>query len=127
MSFETDLYAALSGAAGLAALVGDAIIPSHENEGAPANRKFVVYTPIFDDKRYDLDGPTSMSKVRLQVDCYAEDQDSAMAIADAVIAAIPVTGFPLHRTAHSEQDLGMEPDTRLFRRMLEFSIFHRSS
>ena len=123
MSFETDLYAELSGDAGLGALVGERISPSHQSEGSVA--PYVVYTPIFDDTRYDLDGDTDLRKVRLQVDCYADDPDEAMAIADAVIAAIPVTGFPLHRTAHSEQDLGLEPDTRLFRRMLEFSIFHR--
>jgi len=123
VSFETDFYAALSGAAGLGALVSDRIVPSHMSEGSAS--PYVVYTPIFDDTRYDLEGATNLRKVRLQVDCYADDPDEAMAVADAVIAAIPVTGWPLHRTAHSEQDLGLEPDTRLFRRMLEFSIFHR--
>lgn len=124
MSLETDFYAALAGAAGLVALVGDEIVPAHESAGAQS-RKYVVYTVVFDETRYDLDGPTNLRKVRMQVDCYAEDPDTAMAIADAVIAAVPYTGWPLHRTAHHEQDLGLEEGTRLFRRMLEFSIFHR--
>jgi hypothetical protein len=131
VTFESDLYAALSGAAGLVALVGDEIVPSHESEGVTAG-EFVVYTVVFDDTRYALTGPLDYRKVRVQVDCYASAdldgaQDVAMAIADAVIAAIPTSGWPLHRTAHSEQDLGLETETRLFRRMLEFSIFHRST
>lgn len=122
MSFESDLYTVLSVAA-VTALVSDRIVPSHMSEGSLP--PYIVYTPIFDDRRYDLDGETNLSKVRTQIDCYAEDPDTAASIAEAVIAAIPETGWPLHRTAHSEQDLGLEPDTRLFRRMLEFSIFHR--
>ena len=122
MSFETDFYAAISVSA-VASLVGGRISPSHQSEGSVP--PYVVYTPIFNETRYDLDGPLNARKVRVQVDCYAEDPDSVMAIAAAVVAAVPVTGWPLHRTAHTEQDLGLEPDTRLFRRMLEFSIFHR--
>lgn len=123
MSFETDLYAALSGNAPLAALVSDRIGPSHAAEGvAPP---YVVYTPIYNEARYDLEGATGVSKVRLQVDCYSEDVDQAAAIALAVIEAIPETGWPLHRTGHADQDLGLEPGTRFFRRLVEFSLFHR--
>lgn len=123
MSLETDFYAAISVSA-VSSLVGGRVTPSHMSEGALP--PFVVYTPIFAEPRYDLEGQTTLTKGRIQVDCYAEDADTAMAIADAVIAAVPVTGWPLHRTGHTEQDLGMETDTRLFRRMLEFDIFHRS-
>lgn len=122
MSFETDFYAAISVPA-VSALVSGRISPSHQSEASAP--PYVVYTPIFNETRYALEGPLDGRKVRVQVDCYAEDPDTAMAIAASVVAAIPVTGWPLHRTAHTEQDLGLEPDTRLFRRMLEFSIFHR--
>lgn len=126
MSFESDLYSALGGNATLSNLVGGRIVPSHAGQGTAA--PYVVYTPIFNDARYDLDGDTGVAKVRLQVDCYAEDPegaDQAAAIARAVIEALPETGWPLHRTAHSNQDLGLEAGTRLFRRLLEFSVFHR--
>lgn len=122
MTFETDFYAVISVSA-VSSLVGGRIVPSHQSEGSAS--PYVVYTPIFNETRYSLDGPLDGRKVRVQVDCYAEDPDEAMAIAAAVVAAVPVTGWPLHRTAHTEQDLGLEPDTRLYRRMLEFSIFHR--
>jgi hypothetical protein len=123
VTFEADLYAALSGAAGLSALVGNRIGPSHEQT---PTAPYVVYTPIFGESFYTLSGASSMTRVRLQVDCYADHPDTSAAIAEAVIAAIPQSGA-LHRASHSNQDLGMEEDTRLFRRMVEFSLFHRSS
>lgn len=124
MSFESDLYAVLSGTAGLTALVSDRIVPSHAGDGTAS--PYVVYTLIFSDSFYSLGGASAMTRNRVQFDCYAEDQDSTMAIASALIAAVPETGA-LHRTSHSNQDLGMETDTRLYRRMVEMSIFHRSS
>lgn len=123
MSFESDLYAELSGDVDLIALVSDRIYPSHAAEGTAF--PFVVYTPIFNEAIYSLGGSGDMAKVRLQVDCYAENPDTAAEIARAVIAAIPESG-DLHRASHSNQDLGLEEDTRLFRRMIEFSIFHSS-
>ena len=124
MTFETDLYAEFSSDGTLVGLVGDQIMPSHGSEGAEP--PFVVYLPMI-EPRYDLDGQTALSRVRLQVDCYAETPDHAAAVAAAVIGAIPQSGWPLHRTGHTEQDLGLEDGTRLFRRMLEFSIVHRST
>jgi hypothetical protein len=123
MTFESDLYAALSGAAGLTALVGNRISPSHDQT---PTAPYVVFTPIYGESFYTLAGASTMTRVRLQVDCYADHPDTAASIAEAVIAAIPQSGF-LHRSSHSNQDFGMEEETRLFRRMVEFSVFHRSS
>lgn len=125
MSFESDFYAKLIAASGLTALVSEQIVPSDASQGASA--PYVVYTPIFNDARYDLDGEGDMARVRVQVDCYAEKPDDAAAIALAVIAAIPQTGWPVHRAGHVNQDLGLEPGTRLYRRMVEMVVFHRTS
>jgi hypothetical protein len=124
MTFEADLYAELSSDAGVIAFVGTEIWPSHASEGA--RPPYIVYTPIASEAFYNLSDSSDMKRIRLQVDCYATDPDTAASIARAVITAIPVTG-QLHRTSHNDQDLGMEEDTRLFRRMVELSIFHRSS
>jgi hypothetical protein len=124
MSLESDFYSVLSSASGLTTLVSDRIVPSHAGDGTSA--PYVVYTTIFGEAIYSLSGAGEMSRVRMQVDCYAEDPDTAMAIALAVIDAVPETGA-LCRAAHSNQDLGMETDTRLYRRMVEMSIFHRPS
>jgi hypothetical protein len=124
MSLESDLYAQLSGSAGLTALVSDRIWPSYAADGTAT--PYVVYSPIFDGAIYFLEGTSDETRARVQIDCYAEDPDTAAAVALAVIAAIPQTG-DIHRAAHFNQDLGIEPGTRLYRRLLEFSIFHRSA
>lgn len=125
MSLESDFYSALVGHSALTALVGQYIVPSHMAEESPA--AYVVYNAITDEARYSLDGPEGLSKVRMQADCYAEDPDSAAAISRAVIAAVPTTGWPLHRTGHSNRDLGLEAGTGRYRRMVEFDLFHKPS
>ena len=123
MSFESDIYSVLA-VAGVTSLVSDRIYPAHASEGTA--RPYVVYTPIFSEPIYHLDGSTNKhTRIRLQVDCYSEDVDQAAQIARAVIDAVPQSGA-LHRTAHNDQDLGLEEDTRLFRRLIEFTIFYRS-
>lgn len=124
MTFEADFYSTLSGHAGLTAIVSNRIVPAHEDQPAAP---YVVYTVIFTDTFYTLAGSSSTTRARVQVDCYANDYDTTVASAAAVIAAIPQSGTPICRAAHYEQDLGIEPSTRLYRRLLEFSIFHRSS
>lgn len=122
MSLESDLYNHLISDATLTGFVGDRIWPSHASEGSAS--PFIVYNAVFHEGIYSLEGRANMSRARLQVDCYANDPDTAAEIAEAVIEAIPESGA-IHRAAHSNQDLGIEVGTRLFRRLLEFSIFHR--
>jgi hypothetical protein len=124
MSLESSLYAQLTGSAGLVALVGDRIWPSHASEGTAS--PFIVYSSVFHEGLYTLGGDGDQTRARMQIDCYADDPDTASEIALAVIEAIPESGA-ICRAAHSNQDLGIEPGTRLFRRLLEFSIFHRSA
>lgn len=125
MTFESDLYSLLSSSSGLTNLVGDRIVPSHRIEGV--GTPYLVYTVVQQTPFYYMEsGAGNMSRVLLQVDGYAEDPDTAALIALAVVAAIPQTGA-LHRADHTNRDLGMEEDTRLFRRMVEFSLFHRTS
>lgn len=125
MTLESDFYAVLAANSSLTAIVGDQIWPSHASDGATA--PFVVYGPVFHEAIYALGGAGDLSRARMQVDCYAEDPDVAASIALAVIAALPESGRPIHRAGHTNQDLGLEEGTRLFRRMVEFSLFHRTS
>lgn len=124
MSFESDFRAALNtGAAGvaLAALVGENIVPSHEERPSPP---YVVYQTIHAAENYSLDGPTGLSRVRMQADVYAETQDEARLIATALAAAVPESGFPLHGICINEVDFGLEEGARLVRRMVEWSLVH---
>lgn len=125
MSFETEWYSMLN-VAGVTALVGDRIIPVHEAEGTSA--PYVAWQRIATNPANVLEGTTPLSnRVRVQVDCYAEDFDSSIELAAAVRAAVPGYGGTLHGLCINEFDLGFEVQARLFRRVLEFSMFHRSA
>lgn len=127
MSFESDLYGILSGHSGLTALVpGDRIQPGYAAQGIDA--PFVIYNRIFSEPVSGLDGFTSgLERVRVQVDCYAGTFDEAIAIAAQARAAIQAeTGTRnIRGICMNEMDF-YEEDTHLFRRMLEFALFHRT-
>lgn len=125
-AWEIDFYGALTADANLIALVGEEIYPV-VSIGA-AVPPYVVYGRSGTDRRYSLDGfDTTLEKVLAEVLCCAETVDSAAALARALIEAVPTTGWPLHRTGHENQDLGLDPATRLYRRRVTLSIFHRTS
>lgn len=125
-AWEIDFYEALMSDAALVALVGEEIYPVVAL--GKATPPYVVYGRIETGRRYSLDGfDTELERIRAEVNVYAERPDDAAAVARAVIVAVPTSGWPLHRTGHSNQDLGLEPATKLYRRMVELSIFHRST
>jgi hypothetical protein len=122
VSFESDFYSTIA-VAGVTTLVGTEIWPSHASEGASS--PYITYTTVYDEPFYSIDGESNVTRVRVQVDCYSEDVDQAASISRAVINSIPESGT-LCRVRHTNQDMGLETETRLFRRMVEFTIFYRS-
>lgn len=127
MSFESDFNTTLLDFSGLTNLVSvDNIQPGFAAEGI--GRPFVVWTRVFSEPQSGLDGFTSgLERVRVQVDCYAESFDSVIAIASQVRAAVDAVDGDnnLRGVCINEMD-DFEEDTRLYRRMVEFSVFHRS-
>lgn len=126
MSYESDLYGVLAGYGGLSALVGERIYP-RKLEAEPT-RPYVIYGRISSEPQVSLGGFTSgLERIRTQVDCYAEDFDTAIAIATQVRAAIQaqtgtnnIQGVPMNELDDYEEETG------LYRRLLEFSLFYRS-
>jgi hypothetical protein len=126
MTFESELLALLQAQSSLTDLVADRVFPVHELGGTPPGRPYVAYLVVFAEPRNTLDGPGDISKVRLQVDCYADDFDTAAALGRALQAAIPSAGGTLHGLCINAGQDFFESDVRLYRRMLEFSLFHRT-
>ena len=126
MSFEADFYAALVADATLVAVVANRVYPELAPQAPTA--PFVVFTRVFTEPKNSLDGfATNLEKIRVQVDCYAVAFDDLIALSAAVAAAVPDDGtWPVHGLLINEVDFGLEENTRLLRRMLEFSVFHRS-
>ena len=122
--FAQKFFALVGNASGVAAVIGDRFYPGLAPQGV--TRPYCVYTRVASDPQNSLGGFTgNLERVRVQVDCYAETFDSAVAIAAAVRAAVDAGGTGIKGVCINEQD-AYENDPRLFRRMVEFSVFHRS-
>ncbi len=120
MSIESDLYTALSGHAGLAALVGARIYP----DGAPQDAAYplIVVTLIASTPTVSLAGDSGQDASRWQVSAWGETFDQVVAVIDAVRAAMAAA------TAFRSVPLAMyagpvEPDLRLYHRIAEFSTW----
>ena len=127
MSFESDFVGLCTAHQPLTDIVGENVIPSHDRDGLAAKPepKFIIYQRVFTDPRNTLEGNTSgAERVRLQCDCYDDDFDVVVAMANALRAAIPAYGLTLHGLCINVFDQGIEPNTRLFRRTVEFSMFY---
>ena len=91
MSIESDLYATLSGAAGVTALVSTRIYPNlvPENVANPC----IDYSLITGTKLHTLIGQNDMRRALIQISCHGDTYASAKAVAVAVIAALQGNGY----------------------------------
>lgn len=107
MSAESQLYAALSGHAGLGALVGTRIYPDAMPEGTayPA----LVYTRIGTDPTYTIGGTLVCEDVSLQMQCWATTRESSNAVAAQVVAALAAAG-----ERHAGQQSAIDPEDGLY-------------
>ena len=91
MSIETALYATLSAASGVTALVSTRIYPNlvPEDTANPC----IEYSLISGTKLHTLAGSNDMRRAVIQISCHADTYASAKAVADAVIAALQGNGY----------------------------------
>ena len=103
MSAETELYAALSSAAGLAALVADRIYPDGipQDQGMPA----VVFSRKETEPIYSLGSELLGERAVLMVGSWAESRTQAEPVADQVRLALAAAGVPF-----SNRGSGFDPD-----------------
>jgi hypothetical protein len=81
---------------------------------------YIVWQHVISPINNTLGGASNIQNSRVQVDCYASSPAARRTLADAVVAAFDVT--PLKNVQLSRQNL-YESDTKLFRTMLDFSIW----
>jgi hypothetical protein len=116
MSFESDFFAAMD-------VSGQSLFPgvAPQNSVAP----YGVWIRVFSERENSLAGFTSgLEKVRVQLDCYADTFDGAVALADSFKVKADASAT-MKILVLNEQDF-FEDDTRLHRRMLELSCMHKS-
>ena len=91
MSIETTLYSTLSNNAGVAALVSTRIYPSLVPESAAL--PYVDYLNVAGSRINTLPGVGDAIRARIQMNCNATTYAGAVALADAVIAALEGDGY----------------------------------
>lgn len=104
MSAETELYAALSAASGLVALVGTRIYPDilPEEHQFPA----VVYTRTGTQPVLTVHGGSVGDFTDLQINAWAKTRTAAAAVADQIEAALVAAKFPkTNRISGIDEDL----------------------
>ncbi|HRJ40833.1 MAG TPA: DUF3168 domain-containing protein [Caldilineaceae bacterium] len=86
MSIEAALWAELTGDAGVSALISTRLYPEHlpQSPTYPA----ATYRRISTLPVYCRANNGRFQQVRIQIDCYAETYASALALADAITAAM---------------------------------------
>jgi len=92
MSAESQLYAALSGRAGLAALIADRIYPDAIPEKKPLPA--IVYIRASTSPTFTIGGVLICEDVRFSVTAWAATREAANAVADQVAAALMQSGNP---------------------------------
>ena len=92
MSAESDLYTALSGYAGLTALVSTRIFPDAipEDKALPA----VVYSTESAAPEWCLDNSLSATAYRFRIVGWGTTRTAAAAVGDKIVAALLAAGVP---------------------------------
>jgi len=129
VSFESDLYSHLKADATIAGLVGTRIYPMllPQDTTKPA----IVYVIVGASDQIDLDSDDgNLQEVRVQIDNWCASHADVVTLAEAVrkrmqSAAMTSTGgFKLG--SHFENS-GYDPETKLYRKMQEFSCWYRTT
>lgn len=116
MNFDQAIYGAMITFPGLE---GATIRPdiALDTDIAP----YIVYSMVFNAANWTLTGPSTLDNAHFQVDVYSKVRADGVALADLVTQAITqsatLTGIPISNQS------GYEPDTKLYRRMMVFSVW----
>lgn len=116
MSAETELYAALSGRAGLTALVSTRIYPDAipENAALPA----VVYVRSNTSPYYTIGGILVAEDVKFAITAWSESRTNAEAVADQIQLALDGAGNPI-----TDRSSGFDAEVGLFAVTIETDWF----
>ena len=81
---------------------------------------YIVWLNVVSPTNNTLSGASNVQNTRLQVDCYAPSAAARKTLSDAVIAAMATASF---KNVQITEQSNFETDTKLFRKVLEFSIW----
>jgi len=91
MSIETDLYATLSGNAGVTAICSTRIYPNLAPESA--SNPLIVYSMVTGNNISTITGVGDMKRKRIQINCNADTYAVSKSLSEAVEAALEGNGY----------------------------------
>jgi hypothetical protein len=116
VNFDQAVFAEIRAYPGLASLTIRPTV-ALQSDTAP----YGVYKKLATRPNWTLTGPSSLDRALYQVDVYSRDFNEARALADLITKALTeshlLTGVP------QSDGSDYEPDTKLHRRMMEFSVW----
>jgi len=126
MGFEADLVAHLRADSALVTLVGERITPVIRQQSSV--RPALVYTLIFGDAQTDLDGDDGdLLQLRVQLDAWATTYADAAQIAERVRLRMQTAASTIKAVPLNTGTADFEPSTKLYRVLMEFSCWYRTS
>lgn len=126
MSINTRLFSRLSSDAGVSALVFASGIYRIYPVLLPQDSAYpaISYQNISNNPINHLSGESNQQNDRVQIDCWAETNDQAHAMADAVKLAMQGSANNFKAIRLTRIDLPYDNDTKLFRVNQDFSIWY---
>jgi hypothetical protein len=124
MSFETDLFALLNANAGVTALIGAGTAARVYPLLAPTDvdAPFVTWQRLASEPT-DLIGRGNTLQISVQVDCWAKTFDEALALSEAVRAAVEGSQGAIRGAMETDTDF-FEDASRLYRRLASYVLYH---
>jgi len=119
MGFQADLYSAITGHAGLTALVGTRLYPNEAPQDPTL--PFIVYYEFATPREQALTGAIAVSKPRIQYSIYDETYAGALAVADELRAALQATSYLM---VFEDERGNNEMSSSLNRRDIDVRIVH---
>lgn len=122
MSLETKLETLLSGDAGIVAIVGTRVY----SDEAPQDLvlPYIVYQRISSGRQYSFSGYSNLENPRVQIDCYSSTKSGAVALCDAVVAAMrAATTF----STSGDDPQAMPPENGTFRMSIDFFVWNQEA
>lgn len=113
MAAESDLYAALTGAAPVTAIVGDKVYSDIPDQGDEP--PFIFYERVSTEMINNIHGGTPVAEIsQMAVVCYAKTREATESLADKAVTAAAAAGF-----SYTGRQGEYDPETGLFAAAIE--------
>ena len=112
------VYSLLTGDPVVTSIVADRVYRSGRAPQSVA-RPYVSWSTVGGHTENYLSGPPGIEQALVQIDCWALSESQCAELARAVVAALQDHGY---QSGVAEDDY--EPDTKLFRMMLQFYFWN---